>query len=342
MAVNNEEITNINNQDIFSEYLNINNFQKDMIKEEFIKPNYDYFDQLNSLDEKSIKSLSSIKDFKKSLNQDKLHTYELKSKLPEKVGLIINNNDIENINNKNFNGKTEVNIIKEKKKENKSNKIPSKKSEINSIQNKENMTKEVKQKKLLSNRESAKKSRLKKKAYIENLEKKYLILKTEYIRNIEKQKLRKAYFKNEHFIDEDKINPNLKIGKENIIYDSQKYNDEYIQNNISNNYYSKQKKIIENLLVNQIDMMTPINIKILQNKFLKLYKLESNDNFQIIRNKIDVNLETIKELYDINENDKDINKKSKGYQLFEFYSNIAILLNRYEVLYKNLETINCV
>lgn len=339
MAVNNEEIININNQDIFSEYLNINNFHKDMIKEEFIKPNYDYFDQLNSLDEKSIKSLSSIKDYKKSLNQNKLHTYELKSKLPEKVGLIINNNDIEK---KNFNGITEINIIKEKKQENKLNKPLSIKTEVNSLQNKENIKKEVNQKKLLSNRESAKKSRLKKKAYIENLEKQYLILKTEYIRIIEKQKLRKAYYKNEHFIDEDKINPNLKIGKENVIYDSQKYDDNYIQKNISNNYYSKQKKIIENLLVNQIDMMTPINIKILQNKFLKLYKLESNDNFQIIRNKIDANLETIKELYDINENDDDINKTSKGYQLFEFYSNIAILLNRYEVLYKNLENINCV
>jgi hypothetical protein len=340
MAINNEEIININNQDIFSEYLNINNFNKDMTKEEFIKPNYDYFDQLNSFDEKSIKSLSSIKYYKKSTNQDKLHIYELKSKLRENVGLIINNNDIENLNKKNFNGQTEIDIIR--KQDNNLNKLSSKIIEDNSIQNKDNITKEIKNKKLLSNRESAKKSRLKKKAYIENLEKQYLILKTEYIRIIEKQKLRKTYFKNEHYIDEDKINPNLKIGKENVLYDSKNNNDDYFKNKISNNYYTKQKKIIENLLVNQIDIMTPINIKILQNKFLKLYKLENNDNFQIIRNKIDANLETIKELYDINENDKDINKKSKGYQLFEFYSNISILLNRYEVLYKNLEDTNCI
>ena len=340
MAINNEEIININNQDIFSEYLNINNFNKDMTKEEFIKPNYDYFEQLNSFDEKSIKSLSSIKYYKKSTNQDKLHTYELKSKLRENVGLIINNNDIENLNKKNFNGQTEIDIIR--KQDNNLNKLSSKIIEDNSIQNKDNITKEIKNKKLLSNRESAKKSRLKKKAYIENLEKQYLILKTEYIRIIEKQKLRKTYFKNEHYIDEDKINPNLKIGKENVLYDSKNDNDDYFKNKISNNYYTKQKKIIENLLVNQIDIMTPINIKILQNKFLKLYKLENNDNFQIIRNKIDANLETIKELYDINENDKDINKKSKGYQLFEFYSNISILLNRYEVLYKNLEDTNCI
>ena len=53
---------------------------------------------------------------------------------------------------------------------------------------------------------------------------------------------------------------------------------------------------MENILVNQIDMLTPLNIKSLQNKFLKLNKLDNNDNFQTIKNKIISNLETIKEL----------------------------------------------
>ena len=99
---------------------------------------------------------------------------------------------------------------------------------------------------------------------------------------------------------------------------------------------------MENILINQIDMLTPLNIKSLQNKFLKLNKLDNNDNFQTIKNKIISNLETIKELYDISENDNNQNKQSKGYQLFDFYQNILLLLNKYEIIQRNIENINSI
>ena len=342
MADNNEET---NNQDIFREFLNFNNFHNEILNEDFPKHSFDSFDKFNSNDEYSMRSLNSLNNITKSNNLNKSQMNELKIPTPKKIMHLmnINNLNFENLTKINLNGKNEINSIKEIKDIKPNNQFLSKKIEFNSLQTSEQVDNEIKQKKLLINRESAKKSRLKRKIYIENLEKQYLILKTEYIKIIEKQKLNQCYvnnsiLKNEHFIDDNKINPNLKIGKENVLYDFKKLQEDNIQ--INNDCLNKQKKIMENILINQIDMMTPINIKLLQHKFLKLNKIDNNDNFQTIKNKINSNIEMIKELYDINENDIDINKKSKGYKLFDFYSNVAKLLNKYEVICTNIDKIN--
>jgi len=342
MADNNEET---NNQDIFREFLNFNNFHNEILNEDFPKHSFDSFDKFNSNDEYSMRSLNSVNNITKSNNLNKSQMNELKIPTPKKIMHLmnINNLNFENLTKINLNGKNEINSIKEIKDIKPNNQFLSKKIEFNSLQTSEQVDNEIKQKKLLINRESAKKSRLKRKIYIENLEKQYLILKTEYIKIIEKQKLNQGYInnsilKNEHFIDDNKINPNLKIGKENVLYDFKKLQEDNIQ--INNDCLNKQKKIMENILINQIDMMTPINIKLLQHKFLKLNKIDNNDNFQTIKNKINSNIEMIKELYDINEIDIDINKKSKGYKLFDFYSNVAKLLNKYEVICTNIDKIN--
>ena len=342
MADNNEET---NNQDIFREFLNFNNFHNEILNEDFPKHSFDSFDKFNSNDEYSMRSLNSVNNITKSNNLNKSQMNELKIPTPKKIMHLmnINNLNFENLTKINLNGKNEINSIKEIKDIKPNNQFLSKKIEFNSLQTSEQVDNEIKQKKLLINRESAKKSRLKRKIYIENLEKQYLILKTEYIKIIEKQKLNQGYInnsilKNEHFIDDNKINPNLKIGKENVLYDFKKLQEDNIQ--INNDCLNKQKKIMENILINQIDMMTPINIKLLQHKFLKLNKIDNNDNFQTIKNKINSNIEIIKELYDINEIDIDINKKSKGYKLFDFYSNVAKLLNKYEVICTNIDKIN--
>ena len=342
MADNNEETIN---QDIFREFLNFNNFHNEILNEDFPKHSFDSFDKFNSNDEYSMRSLNSLNNITKSNNLNKSQMNELKIPTPKKIMHLmnINNLNFENLTKINLNGKNEINPIKEIKDIKPNNQFLSKKIEFNSLQTSEQVNNEIKQKKLLINRESAKKSRLKRKIYIENLEKQYLILKTEYIKIIEKQKLNQGYInnsilKNEHFIDDNKINPNLKIGKENVLYDFKKLQEDNIQ--INNDCLNKQKKIMENILINQIDMMTPINIKLLQHKFLKLNKIDNNDNFQTIKNKINSNIEIIKELYDINEIDIDINKKSKGYKLFDFYSNVAKLLNKYEVICTNIDKIN--
>ena len=340
MAYNKEDI---NDQDIFGEFLNFNNFNNDIMNEDFPKHGFDSFDKFNQNDEISMKSINSISEIHKTNNLNKSQINELQIPTPKKIIRLMNvsNLNFENLKKINLNGKNEINSIKELKP---NNQFLSKKKELNPP-NTEKVETEIKQQKLLLNRESAKKSRLKRKIYIENLEKQYLILKTEYIKIIEKQKLNKGYhnnsiLKNEHFLDDNKINPNLKIGKENVLYEFKKQNEENIQKN--NDCMNTQKKIMENILINQIDMMTPINIKLLQHKFLKLNKIDNNDNFQTIKNKTNSNIEMIKELYDINENDIDINKKSKGYKLFEFYSNISTLLNKYEVICTNIDKINSI
>ena len=340
MAYNKEDI---NDQDIFGEFLNFNNFNNDIMNEDFPKHGFDSFDKFNQNDEISMKSINSISEIHKTNNLNKSQMNELQIPTPKKIIRLMNvsNLNFENLKKINLNGKNEINSIKELKP---TNQFLSKKKELNPP-NTEKVETEIKQQKLLLNRESAKKSRLKRKIYIENLEKQYLILKTEYIKIIEKQKLNKGYhnnsiLKNEHFLDDNKINPNLKIGKENVLYEFKKQNEENIQKN--NDCMNTQKKIMENILINQIDMMTPINIKLLQHKFLKLNKIDNNDNFQTIKNKTNSNIEMIKELYDINENDIDINKKSKGYKLFEFYSNISTLLNKYEVICTNIDKINSI
>jgi hypothetical protein len=311
------------------------------MNEDFPKHGFDSFDKFNQNDEISMKSINSISEIHKTNNLNKSQINELQIPTSKKIIRLMNvsNLNFENLKKINLNGKNEINSIKELKP---NNQFLSKKKELNPP-NTEKVETEIKQQKLLLNRESAKKSRLKRKIYIENLEKQYLILKTEYIKIIEKQKLNKGYqnnsiLKNEHFLDDNKINPNLKIGKENVLYEFKKQNEENIQKN--NDCMNTQKKIMENILINQIDMMTPINIKLLQHKFLKLNKIDNNDNFQTIQNKINSNIEMIKELYDINENEICINKKSKGYKLFEFYSNISTLLNKYEVLCTNIDNIN--
>ena len=297
MAYNKEDI---NDQDIFGEFLNFNNFNNDIMNEDFPKHGFDSFDKFNQNDEISMKSINSISEIHKTNNLNKSQINELQIPTPKKIIRLMNvsNLNFENLKKINLNGKNEINSIKELKP---NNQFLSKKKELNPP-NTEKVETEIKQQKLLLNRESAKKSRLKRKIYIENLEKQYLILKTEYIKIIEKQ------------------------------------NEENIQKN--NDCMNTQKKIMENILINQIDMMTPINIKLLQHKFLKLNKIDNNDNFQTIQNKINSNIEMIKELYDINENEICINKKSKGYKLFEFYSNISTLLNKYEVLCTNIDNIN--
>ena len=344
MSVKNESMNKLQQQDIFSEYLNFNNFNNDIMNESFPKQNNEFFDKYLFSDESSIRSLNSMNDYTKPNLLNRSLLYESQPQTENYHLHNINENNYENFKRMNINNlsrKKEIkfNLKKDINKEN--NQFILKKEQNKIIQNKENIGKELKQKKLLMNRESAKKSRLKKKAYIENLEKGYLELKTEYIKMIQNinPELKNNLTENENIIKDNKINKNLKIGKENVLYEFNQNEKEIISNNSDIN---KKKIILENLLINQIDIMTPINIKIMQNKFLKLNKLDKGDNFEVIKNKINSNLEIIKEIYDITDNDNNINKKLKSYQLYDFYKNILLLLDKYEIIIKYTSNITSV
>ena len=197
------------------------------------------------------------------------------------------------------------------------------------------------------NRESAKKSRLKKKNYIENLEKQYILLKEEFIKIREEQKLNNNANNNIQLSPNDNkkfiVNNNIKeksVEKKNNILN---FLLDKSNTNTNNNNGNNQKKLMIYLLINQIDIMTPIKIKAFQSKFLKMQILDIDDSIEVIKKKIDINLNTIIELYGIetDKNNSNINifknKKSIAFQLYEFYNGIKSLINKFEIIFNNIE-----
>jgi hypothetical protein len=332
--------------DIFSEYLNCNTFQNPIFNQDFAKPENETSDKyFNSDDNYSLKALNSMNEFTKNQIADQ---YQLNVLNIFNGGQLININE-NNINNE-LNDSENINQDNYKKK-NLFSTFPKDETEIN--------VKDIKKKKLLMNRQSAKRSRLKKKNYIENLEKQYNLMKEEYIRIIESNKLKNSdnlITKSNNNINIDNNIRNNEINVNKILLESKKGKafklNKSDKNKITNDLLkseesginniktiNEQKKLLSYLLINQIDIMTPINIKAFQNKFLKLQVLDADDSIDIIKNKINMNLNTIIELYGIEgeNNIPNINicnkKKSMAYKLFTFYRDINILVNHFEKIY---------
>ena len=326
-------------EDIFLDYLVYNN--NPLTNEEFIEPKLESFDKFFNEEENSLKS---------NILSNKSYS-QIYSSFQN------NNNNLEK--NKIMNG-AEDKIIIDNKRNNNLNLIESN-EENNEIKKLFNIE-DSRAKKLIMNRESAKKSRLKKKKYIQNLEKEYVILKEELIRaksninsnnndifmnNLYSNKIIENIMKNKS----NSIDLNLNLNnKEKEIFELKNQEKEIITKNLEKDkesvkiYVKKQKSVLEYLLVKQIDIMTPIRIKTFQNKFLKLENFDTDDNINIIKNKIESNLNTIIELYDIDENNCKKNKicnknTSMSYQLYDFYSNLKKYINQYDLIFNKIENI---
>ena len=156
-----------------------------------------------------------------------------------------------------------------------------------------------KQKKLLMNRLSAKKSRLKKKVYIKYLEDELEKMKNEiekkrnfekfYLPGVSKQENGKTL----ETLSNDIQRYDILIKKEHLFYEKAKNDNESIDD-----YVNLQKKLLHDILIKIIDVSMPIICKIFQHKFLKLQKFENEDSINIIINKINCNIDMLKELYD--------------------------------------------
>ena len=313
--------------DMFSDYLNCNSFHNSLSKKDFAKPNNESFNKFFNNDENSIKSLNSLND---SCGQTLSKP-------------ITPHNLIENLFQTN-----RFDFIKSSKEKNKNessinNKDDIKKKNLFCALVKEPTVEDKKQKKLIMNRESAKKSRLKRKNYIENLEKQYILLKEEFIKIKEEQKLNSSMNNlNNHLLsnnDQNKI-------KENSNYQKKIKKNEVLEksNNLNDINLINQRKLIVYLLINQIDIMTPIKIKSFQNKYLKMQILDATDCIEVIKNKINMNLDIIIELYGMEIDNKRIpnlkmcdKNKSIAYQLFEYYNDIKSLINKFETLYNSID-----
>ena len=244
-------------------------------------------------------------------------------------------------------------IINEKRFEKNQNK----KQIFNTLQN--DKLEDLKKKKLILNRESAKRSRLKKKNYIENLEKEYQILKEEIMRlKSSKNSLSKNnkeifndIIPNNNIIENIKIDNKIINLKDKEIMRLKKDELNIISNNLGkdsktiNNYINKQKKLLQNCLIKQIEIIIPTEMKNFQNKFLKIDEIKKDDSISIIKNKITRNLEVIKDLYDIDIKPEKVENNSlkivsKGNNIYNFYKDLKSYVEQYELIYNSLQNLS--
>ena len=184
--------------------------------------------------------------------------------------------------------------------------------------------------KLLMNRISARKSRLKKKQYIKCLEEETARLKNEILlkKNIE--------------IVPDKINSDLsKEDKEKndkffnkfILFEKQekeiKLKGQKKQAGIMKQYENLQKALLREMLVKQIHCFIPLRLRIYGDKFIKLIEINEDDEISVIINKINENIDKIKNYLEV------VPKKriQSVIKLHEIYKKIKIFVDNYQQLF---------
>ena len=83
----------------------------------------------------------------------------------------------------------------------------------------------------------------------------------------------------------------------------------------------------------------PIKCKLFQNKFSKLQKFENDDSIEKFINKINENIEMLKELYDFEIPFKQLtNKKSESMalQLYNYYYNLKNYLVSFKKIFESI------
>ena len=344
--------------DIYSEFLNYNNESNLMIDNTSVNSNLEPFDNFanrkNSLN-------SSVEDNNNKKTPLKTNINNIPN---SDIAFLFNSkNDTNNHILLNKNNNTKDNKKKEEKKE---NKIEKKRSKILFNSFMPNIVSEAKkQNQKIKNKISARKSRLKKKLYIEELEKQYDLVKNELCEI--KQELGKfenniiPLNENGKIFTKNKIKNKYINGFNNYLkIEELKHEENEIINgkiNESNNinkiysFTSKQKIFLEQLLVSQIDIMMPITVKIFQNKYLKLLTINKDDSISVIKNKIEENLKSTEEAYNANKNADEYNggtkvqngqnkfmkNKSMPYQIYNFYRNLRNYINEFEKIYISLD-----
>ena len=191
----------------------------------------------------------------------------------------------------------------------------------------------IKKKKLLMNRISAKKSRMKKKNYIKNLEEEIIKNKTLVQEKIILEKIYNPNVinKNDHMniqLNNILTNYDYLLKKEKEI----EYND---NDDVFNEYSNIQKKLLQQIINQELKLSMPIKCKLFAEKYLKLENFEEFDSYSVILNKIEKNISILKELYNFEENEDNkknnknntnivfgkMNKESetKAFQLFNYF-----------------------
>ena len=320
-----------------------------IIDDYIMNDNSEPFDKFFNDKKSNISSYDEI-DYQK-LFQNKSNQYtptlnsEIKFNFNKKENIIMDNGAknlmFENLKDNEISLKYLKNNNSNKIGENKSKNEISKKIIFNSFKP-DYFTETQKQKKKINNKLSARKSRLKKKLYLEKLENELVLVKNELNEIKQKAKLNNQnkasnieyLLNNKNLCDNCKHIDELKYEEKSII------SQESINKNV-NSFSINQRTLLEQLFIKQIQIMMPIKIKIFQNKYLKLMTINDDDTFNVIKNKIDKNIEALQELYEIPNckyednggikiNKCNIKGNSMPYQIYNFYQNLKNYLKAFE------------
>ena len=170
--------------------------------------------------------------------------------------------------------------------------------------------------KLLMNRISARKSRLKKKKYIKQLEEERAQLKN----NILLKKMDKSNIQDDDITQENKLFLNrinlIEKQEKEVKDEGQKKKGELMKQ-----YESLQKNILKEMLIKQIHLFLPIKYQIYGEKFIKLIRINNDDSINDINYKINENYTKIEKYLKIVSKPRinlvikffDIYKKIKNY-----------------------------
>ena len=304
-------------------------------------PNINEFEANNNYCFNSLPQMKEI-DFSKEFLftkdlQDKNENFLLESTLNPCLSQMIESSMINSVNeaalikNESFDywfGSNEISQDKLTKESNlASNKNVVFKTEVN---NNEFETKFEYGDKLLMNRLSARKSRLKKKKYIKCLEEETARLKNEIL-------LKKNAIDISNNIN---LNLNKEENKKNntfftklILMEQQekevKLKGQKNQSDIMKQYENLQKTLLREMLIRQINCFVPLRLKILGEKNIKLIETNEDDEISVIINKINENIDKIKNY--MNAVPK---KRVKSIiKLHEIYKKIKNFVDGYQQLY---------
>lgn len=185
---------------------------------------------------------------------------------------------------------------------------------------------EQKQKKLLLNRISAKKSRTKKKNYVLKLE--------EELKQI-KREIAEAKRRTKHTRKRTSAN-NKQLSKANNSINSNtnsQSNTNSADLMITGN--SDQKVSVFHNMIQLLRLTMPISLKVYKEKFLKMEEFDfSCETVDTLIQKNSNNIHILNELYSFEHNT--VNKESIAYKLYSYYIKVGNLLNSFKVNYELL------
>ena len=184
--------------------------------------------------------------------------------------------------------------------------------------------------KLLMNRLSARKSRLKKKKYVKCLEEETARLKNEIL--LKKSAMDFSNNINLNLSNEENEKNNIFLNKLILMEQQEKevkLKGQKNQSDIMKQYENLQKTLLREMLIRQINCFVPLRLKILGEKNIKLIEANEDDELSVIINKINENIDKIKNYMNV------VPKKriKSIIKLHEIYKKIKSFVDGYQQLF---------